>query len=66
MGSQRLGHDFVTKLHGVLICSCGRKVPTMENNQGEAAQEMKMNSEGFFMYTKNPEFGKEDFKEETG
>ena len=41
-------------------------MPTMENNQGEAAQEMKMNSEGFFTYTKNPEFGKEDFEEETG
>ena len=38
----------------------------MENNQGEAAQEMKINSEGFFMHTKNLEFGEGDLEEETG
>ena len=67
MGSQRLGHDFVTKQqHSALIRSRGRKVPTTENNQGEVAREMEMNSEGIFMHTKNLEFGKEDLEEETG
>lgn len=47
-------------LHGALISDSGRHVQTMENNQGEVALEMKINSGGFFMHLKSLEFGKGD------
>lgn len=48
------------------MSSSDRNAPTVENNQGEVAQEMKVNSGGFFMHTKNLGFGEGDLDEETG
>lgn len=58
-GRNKVGKHFRGRPRA-LISDSGRSVPTLENNQGEAALEMEINSEGFFMHTRSLEFSKGD------
>lgn len=58
-GSNKVSQLFCS-LCSTLIWDRGKNMPTMGNHQGEVALEMKINSEGFFMHTKYPEFSKGD------